>query len=82
MHNLPSLATAIAMGALACGVTACAGKPESGPTILAGTHAAAIGNASGAEAPNSVPHAEGPIALVYRGPGHGGIAYRLSYNFV
>jgi len=80
MHNLPSLATAIAMGALACGVTACAGKPESGPTILAGTHAAAIGNASGAEAPNSVPHAEGPIALVYRGPSHGGIAYRLSFE--
>jgi len=80
MRSLPPLAIATAIGAIASSVIACAGKPESGPTILAGTHAAAIAKSSDAAASHPAPHAEGRIALPYRGPGHGGIAYRLTFE--
>lgn len=65
--------------AIALALSACAGKPEGGSTILAGTDTGAR-SAQAADTQRDALPTEGPISLPYRGPGNGGIAYRLRYE--
>jgi len=74
-----SLTAACASGIIAFWLPACAGKPDDGPTILDGMATATDGAQSGrSKPPPGRFDTEGPIELPYRGPGAGGVAYRLT----
>jgi hypothetical protein len=79
MRAAAPLTLVFTTGITAIWLTACAGKSEDGPTILAGigtvtgeTQTRALGPQAGAVGVN------GPILLPYRGPVGSGTAYRLS----
>ncbi len=79
MRAASSLTAAFTIGALAIWLPACAGKSENGPTILAGIDAATGGAQSGSSDPRlRALDGQGPVLLAYRGPGSGGVAYRLT----
>jgi hypothetical protein len=79
MRAASSLTAAFAIGVIAIWLPACAGKSENGPTILAGMGAATDEAQSGSSNPRfRALDTEGPILLKYRGPGSGGVAYRLT----
>jgi hypothetical protein len=66
---------------IAIWLSACAGRSENGPTILAGIDTAADGVKTRSSDPRPRAFdAEGPISLPYRGPGRGGVAYRLTLD--
>jgi hypothetical protein len=79
MRAASSLTAAFTIGVIAIWLPACAGKSENGPTILAGMDAATGEAQSGSSGTRfQALDAEGPILLAYRGPGSGGVAYRLT----
>jgi hypothetical protein len=74
-----SLTAVFAIGIIAIWLASCAGKSDNGPTILAGMGTPADETGTGSSDPRlEALDAEGPILLPYRGPGSGGVAYRLT----
>jgi hypothetical protein len=79
MRAAATLTAATTIAVVAIWLAACAGKPESGPTILAGMDTATGEVQTGSPNPRArALDAEGPILLPYRDPSSGGIAYRLT----
>jgi len=79
MRAASSLSAAFTIAVIAIWLPACAGKSEDGPTILAGMDPATGALPSGFPDPRPRgPDTDDPILLPYRGPGSGGIAYRLT----
>ncbi len=79
MRAASSLSAAFTIAVIAIWLPACAGKSEDGPTILAGMDPATGALPSGFPDPRPRgPDTNDPILLPYRGPGSGGIAYRLT----
>ena len=79
MRAASSLGAAFTTGVIAIWLLACVGGSENGPTILEGSGTAREGLQTGASVPRPRAFdAEGPIQLPYRGPGRGGVAYRLT----
>ena len=79
MRAALSLTAAFTIGGIAIWLPACAGKSEHGPTILAGMESAADEVQTRFSDPRPLAFdAEGLILLPYRGPGKGGVAYRLT----
>jgi hypothetical protein len=79
MRAAPSLTAASAIAVVAIWLAACAGNSDNGPTILAGMDTATGEEQTGSPDPRArALDAEGPILLPYRGPGSGGVAYRLT----
>lgn len=77
MRTASSLTAAFAIAVIAIWLTACAGKSENGPTILAEMDAGRVKTGS-LDPRLEALGTEDPILLPYRGPGSGGIAYRLT----
>lgn len=79
MRAASSLTAAFASGIIALWLPACAGKSENGPTILEGMDTTAdAAHARFADPRSGVLDTQGPTYLPYRGPGSGGVAYRLT----
>ena len=79
MRDASSLTAAFGIAVVAIWLAACAGNSENGPTILAGMDTATGEAATGSPYSRArTLDAEGPILLPYRGPGSGGVAYRLT----
>lgn len=79
MRVASSLTAVFTLGITAFWLFACAGKSENGPTILRGMDSTA--DAEQARMPDSqagIVATGGPTHLPYRGPGSGGVAYRLT----
>jgi len=73
------LTAVFGIGIAAFWLSACAGKSENGPTILRGMDSTADGAQTRSSDPQSGTIAiSGPTHLPYRGPGAGGVAYRLT----
>jgi len=81
MRARSSLKFAPSIAVAAIWLSACASGSEHGPTILAGMGADGSGAQAGIrDRESQALEPEGPIPLPYRGPGSGGIAYRLTYE--
>jgi hypothetical protein len=79
MIRAPLLKALLAVGALALALPACAGKPESDRTVLAGIETAADGAQTRASDPRTGAfEVEGPVLLPFRNPAAGGVAYRIT----
>jgi len=79
MRTASTLTGASAITIVAIWLAACAGNSENGPTILAGMDRATGEVRTGSPEPRvRALDAKGPILLPYRGPGRGGVAYRLT----
>jgi len=77
MRTASSLTAAFVIAVIAIWLTACAGKSENGPTILAEMDAGRVKNGS-LDPRLEALGTKDPILLPYRGPGSGGVAYRLT----
>jgi hypothetical protein len=79
MRAALSLTAAFTTGIIAFWLPACAGKSENAPTILEGMGTTTDGGQARFSDPRSGDSdTEGPTHLPYRGPGSGGVAYRLT----
>ena len=79
MRAASSLTAASTIAVVAIWLAACAGKSESGPSILAemDTTTGRVQTGTPDPRPRAL-DAEDPILLPYRNPGSGGVAYRLT----
>ena len=79
MRAVSSFIATASISAVAIWLLACAGKPANEPTILAGADTAGREAQTGSLDPRlQALDAGGLIPLPYRGPGSGGVAYRLT----
>jgi len=79
MRIASSLTAVFTIGIVALWLPACNGKSKNGPTILQGMDTTADGKqARFSDSQSATVDTEGPTHLPYRGPGSGGVAYRLT----